>query len=162
MKLLKIILVKKYKNNKTNFSLLQLKTDKEKDIAILGNLIRRVLLKNVNGIKITKVNLFLKHEAKEESKYLPMHKFLTLNSINLPCYELIENFKNLEFNSKNYESLKKKILLINLEKSTKASQIITNQKLRILNRNKQLCTIFSNQIKLKALLEIKICYTLKV
>lgn len=47
MKLLKISLIKNFSSNKTNFSLLELKNDKEKEIIIIGNLIRRTLLKNV-------------------------------------------------------------------------------------------------------------------
>lgn len=47
MKLLKIHFVKKYKNNNTNFCLLKIKNDNEKEIIILGNLIRRIMLKTI-------------------------------------------------------------------------------------------------------------------
>ena len=91
-----------------------------------------------------------------------MHKFLALDSINQSCYEVIENFKNLEFNCKNYENFKKEILVINIQKNITAKQIIPNKTLKIVNSNKQLCTIFSNNIKLIALLEIKIRLYVKI
>lgn len=47
MKLLKIHFVKKYRNNKKNYCLISMKNDERKHIIILGNLIRRVLLKNI-------------------------------------------------------------------------------------------------------------------
>lgn len=85
-----------------------------------------------------------------------MHKFLTLDSINQPCHELIENFKKIEFNSKHYESFKKEIIMVNVEKTIQAREINTNKTLKIIHLDKQLCTILSNNIKLKALLEIKL------
>lgn len=90
-----------------------------------------------------------------------MHKFLTLDSISQSCYEVIENFKKLEFKCKTYENFKRKIIMLNIEKKFKATEVNTNDALEIVNSNTELCTIFNNNIKLKALLEFNICLVYK-
>lgn len=47
MKILRIKFLKKNNNNKTNFCLIKLTNDSNKEIDILANLIRRTILKNI-------------------------------------------------------------------------------------------------------------------
>nr|UXD06438.1 RNA polymerase alpha subunit [Eutreptiella sp. CCMP1594] len=55
----------------------------------LGNLLRRVLIGNINGISVRDIKFFI------EGKELLKNEFLTFSTVKEPIFEIIENLKSI-------------------------------------------------------------------
>jgi DNA-directed RNA polymerase subunit alpha len=108
----------------------------------LGNLLRRVLLSSIEGAAVTTVRI----------EGVP-HEFSTLKGVLEDIPEIILNIKNIVVRS--YSKAPKKIYIKSSgQKEVKASDIITDENVEIVNPDLHLATLTSKDAKLEIEMEV--------
>nr|YP_010700424.1 RNA polymerase subunit alpha [Phacus arnoldii]WCH63539.1 RNA polymerase subunit alpha [Phacus arnoldii] len=157
MKLLKIKLVKVYKTQNLFYNLFKLESVKSSEARILGNLIRRNLIKNT-FFKITDLLFFIKNTSVSCSKYKLIKEYFPLEEIREDLPQVISNFKNILFFSKNVYS---NVEFASVEAQGPNYTITTrdicfkDNKLAC-NLEHYICTIFPSDFKIKVLIKIEV------
>nr|YP_009389127.1 RNA polymerase alpha subunit [Euglena archaeoplastidiata]AKR17900.1 RNA polymerase alpha subunit [Euglena archaeoplastidiata] len=159
MKLTKLT-IKNFKNfEKNNYTLFQLKTIDTDNAQIIGNKIRRNLLKETVSFKFKDIAIFVSNE-KNNRKYNYINEFINMEEIKEATSDIINNFKQLLF--KSYKKLINnnsiiKIDLNNISEVTSQNiKIPKFLKTKIVQSKFHLFNVISKKIKIKVLLKIGI------
>nr|YP_009145462.1 RNA polymerase alpha subunit [Monomorphina parapyrum]AKL78935.1 RNA polymerase alpha subunit [Monomorphina parapyrum] len=161
MKLLKIKILKNKKNNKSNYGLLKIESKAFEKYQILGNLIRRSLIKDNVRIRIKNIKFFLskQKEEKEYDTFQPIDEFSDFEEINKPIYQISKNLKRIQIKEEGKKLLNtRNIATLNTQKKNRLQikDIKFPKNIKVLNPSKSIFDITHNTIKLKILMEISV------
>nr|YP_009144900.1 RNA polymerase alpha subunit [Euglenaria anabaena]AKJ83347.1 RNA polymerase alpha subunit [Euglenaria anabaena] len=153
MKLLKISILRQstFKNKKYN--LFKIKTNRDFNPLVIGTKIRRNLIKETKGTKITQASLFVHNKKSKEKLYHSLNEFTNIEEISEKTNEIIKNLEKLKIKLVN-KNLKKKIICITLTKENSFFKEIYKT-IKISNLNQKICTIKSHNVEIKLLLKIE-------
>nr|Q8SL94.1 RecName: Full=DNA-directed RNA polymerase subunit alpha; Short=PEP; AltName: Full=Plastid-encoded RNA polymerase subunit alpha; Short=RNA polymerase subunit alpha [Euglenaria anabaena]AAL83360.1 RNA polymerase alpha subunit [Euglenaria anabaena] len=153
MKLLKISILRQstFKNKKYN--LFKIKTNRDFNPLVIGTKIRRNLIKETKGTKITQASLFVLNKKSKEKLYHSLNEFTNIEEISEKTNEIIKNLERLKIKLVN-KNLKKKIICITLTKENSFFKEIYKT-IKISNLNQKICTIKSHNVEIKLLLKIE-------
>nr|YP_009540979.1 RNA polymerase alpha subunit [Discoplastis spathirhyncha]AYQ93495.1 RNA polymerase alpha subunit [Discoplastis spathirhyncha] len=136
MKLIKLIILKNTMNNKSHYGLFQIISSQKTFNIKIGNLIRRELIKNTPGLKITKTDVFIKKYGRNKLSFKKLNEYLKVKEIKEPIAEIISNISDLKLIRKNniFESYIKEVKT-NIFKGPyeiKNKDLFLNEKIKVL------------------------------